>query len=113
MHISAPRVGELMRQRKKKGPIRCLVGPFVEEVGETVLAACVVLSDGSELRGEEVTRGGGTARAQLLPGVPGVVEDDGEAANVFGNATLMQDCALACKRKTSVQMSRPPGVVPG
>ena len=37
--------------------ISALVGPFAKEIGDTVLAACVVLFDGSELRGEEVTRG--------------------------------------------------------
>ena len=52
----------------KKGPIRCLVGPFVEEAGETVLAAFVVLSDGSELRGEEVTRRGRCRKSSATAG---------------------------------------------
>jgi hypothetical protein len=86
------------------------LGPFVEEVGESVLAACVVLYDGSELRGEEVTPGGGSAGAPLLPGVPEAVKNDGEAATAFGNAAMRQDCALACKRKTRVKMSRLPGL---
>ena len=60
-----------------------------------------------------MTRGGGAAGAPLLPDVPEVVEDDGEATTAFENVTLRQDCALACKRKTRVQMSRLPGVVPG
>ena len=74
-HISAEG-GRVNAAALKKGPIRCLVGPFVEEVGKMVMAACVVLSDGTEMRGEEETRGGGAAGAPLLPGVPEVVEDD-------------------------------------
>jgi hypothetical protein len=95
------------------GPIHSLVCPFVEEVGEAILTICVIFFERHGLRCDEMARWGRCSgcTGPLLPDDPVGASLDGTATE-FGMATFAQKCALACKRKTRLHMSRPPGVVP-